>query len=83
VREGILAVGPLGAVIWADDGPMVPDGRSLRREDYPELYKAIGDNFGARTPHEFSLPDLRTYAGACECPLDEPGVYDVVTGAPV
>lgn len=36
------------------------DGRSLKNADFPELYRAIGDNWGSEDiGHVFNIPDLR------------------------
>jgi microcystin-dependent protein len=41
-------------------GDWVPcDGRDLARDDYPELYAAIGTMYGARDSATFRVPDLR------------------------
>jgi len=42
------------------DGYLVCDGRSVRINDYPELYDAIGTNWGG-SGQNFRLPDLRGY----------------------
>lgn len=42
------------------DGYLVCDGRSVRIDDYPELYDAIGLNWGG-SGQNFRLPDLRGY----------------------
>jgi hypothetical protein len=38
--------------------PVEPDGRSLSRHDYPELYRALGDRYGDAPEGEFRIPDL-------------------------
>lgn len=43
------------------DGYLVCDGRSVRINDYPELYDAIGTNWGGDGSTTFRLPDLRGY----------------------
>jgi microcystin-dependent protein len=40
-------------------GWLVCSGRELGREEYSELYQAIGSNFGSAAPNVFNLPDLR------------------------
>lgn len=41
------------------NGWLVCDGRSLSREDYPELFEVIGTSFGAINSSSFNLPDYR------------------------
>lgn len=41
------------------DGWLWCDGASLDRGEYPDLYHAIGTNFGAPDETHFNLPDLR------------------------
>lgn len=38
---------------------VVPDGRYVSKEDYPDLYAVLEDKFGEETETEFRLPDLR------------------------
>src|SRR5215475_8539475 len=40
-------------------GWILCDGREVKEADYPQLYAAIGDLWGASAPGKFKLPDLR------------------------
>lgn len=41
---------------------LICDGREVKKSDYPLLYSAIGENWGAAVdPAKFKLPDLRNY----------------------
>lgn len=40
-------------------GWLICDGRSLNREDYPDLFNVIGTTFGSDDCDTFKLPDLR------------------------
>lgn len=42
-----------------DGAWLLCDGRALQRETYPELYEAIGDQWGPTGQSSFRLPDLR------------------------
>ena len=52
-------------IAWAGDAQSLPadwmlcDGKILNKKQYPELYKAIGDSWGAPNRKRFNLPDLR------------------------
>jgi microcystin-dependent protein len=43
----------------SDSRWMIADGRSLNRNDYPELFAAIGASWGSSSPSTFNIPDLR------------------------
>lgn len=54
---------PIGTVLTfaceqLPDGWLPCDGRRLNKQEYRELYEAIGDRFGAN-PTQFRIPDLR------------------------
>jgi microcystin-dependent protein len=57
------------------DGYLVCDGRSVRINDYPELYDAIGTNWGGDGSTTFRLPDLRGYflRGVADASTVDPG----------
>lgn len=56
-----LHIGELKWSCMASDfnGWLVCDGRSLSREDYPDLFKVIGTSFGADNGETFKIPDMR------------------------
>lgn len=41
-------------------GYIAARGQSVKRKDYPELYKAIGCNWGCRNTQSFTLPQFST-----------------------
>jgi microcystin-dependent protein len=41
------------------------DGRSLSREEYPDLFAVVGTTFGANDSSTFKLPDLRGRVMGC------------------
>lgn len=43
----------------ASEGFLQCDGSSLSREVYPELFEAIGTQYGALDDKHFSIPDKR------------------------
>lgn len=43
---------------WVPHGFVIPDGRTVSRTMYAELFKAIGTSFGAPGPTTFRLPNL-------------------------
>ena len=62
-KKDALRVGMI--IAWAGDPESVPtgwrvcDGRSLSKQQYPELFKAIGTSWGGKGEPDFNLPDLR------------------------
>ena len=62
LRKRVVIVGtivPYGGESEPGDGWLLCDGRPLDRGVYPDLYHAIGANFGAPDETHFNLPDLR------------------------
>lgn len=60
----------IGEYKWsarADDfsGWLKCDGRSLSREEYPELFEIMGTTFGSNDADTFKLPDLRGRVLGC------------------
>lgn len=58
ISDGKNGQAPAGIMTYDDnEGMLVPDGRALKPEDYPELFAAIGNMY---TPPEFiELPLTR------------------------
>jgi microcystin-dependent protein len=60
---GINAVPPGSILPFGGDvippGYLLCDGTEVLRSDYPRLYTAIGESWGATTTFTFTLPDLR------------------------
>jgi microcystin-dependent protein len=42
------------------NGWLICDGRSLSKDEYPELFEVIGTNFGSEDEFSFNLPDFRS-----------------------
>jgi microcystin-dependent protein len=64
ISQGGFALLPVGAVFpyaggVAPSGYLFCYGQSLLRADYPDLFTAIGTQYGAVDGTHFSLPDLR------------------------
>jgi hypothetical protein len=55
---------PVGAVIQfvgqrPPDGMLLCYGQTLPKDEFPDLYAAIGDRYGRATRSRFTLPDFR------------------------
>jgi microcystin-dependent protein len=61
IRVQTQQVGDLKFSAHSDDhqGWLICDGRSLSRDDYAELYDAIGLQFGTSNSTNFKIPDMR------------------------
>lgn len=56
---------PVGSVLQTTQkipkkGWLVPDGKKLKKQDYPKLYEVIKEVYGGNETH-FNLPDLRIH----------------------
>jgi hypothetical protein len=45
---------------WLPTGFLVPDGRTLPRAAYPDLFAVLGTRYGGGDDDSFRLPDLRS-----------------------
>lgn len=61
IRVQTQQVGDMKFSAHSDDhqGWLICDGRSLSRDDYAELYDAIGLQFGVNSGTTFKIPDMR------------------------
>lgn len=60
--EGVCPAGSI--ILWCNEvttpeGWFVCNGEILRKDAYPNLYKAIGGRFGTETATTFQIPDMR------------------------
>jgi microcystin-dependent protein len=57
-------------------GWLVCGGREVRRDEYSELFSAIGSNFGSASSSVFNLPDLRGFFVRCSLGAADPATRD-------
>lgn len=61
LKEELCPIGTIQTFAFENiqQGWVICDGKSLKIEDYPELFNTIGTTFGGNGTDEFKVPDLR------------------------
>lgn len=62
LKDELCPIGTIQAFAFESipQGWLLCNGQALKKEDYPELYRAIGISFGSNRKGEFCVPDLRS-----------------------